>query len=86
MLLDLLTPCSCKKSLAVGKMGLTHIYVFRAKGFEDLGNETGSRTFDASIEKLRANLENMDFQGVGETFATDVFATPGSPGKNKHIF
>ncbi|CAA6672340.1 unnamed protein product [Spirodela intermedia] len=56
-------------------------------GFEDLGNETGSRTFDASIEKLRANLGNMDFQGVGETLATDVFATPGSPGSgSRHSF
>ncbi|XP_078432806.1 rad21/Rec8-like family protein isoform X2 [Wolffia australiana] len=51
-------------------------------GFDVHGDERGSRTFDASIEKLRANLENVDFHGAAETLLTDAFATPGSSGRS----
>lgn len=33
-----------------------------------------------SIEKVRANLENLEFQGIDKSCSSDHFATPGSQG------
>ncbi|KAG6504533.1 hypothetical protein ZIOFF_036867 [Zingiber officinale] len=35
-----------------------------------------------SIEKVRANLENLEFQGIDKSFSSDHFATPGSQGQS----
>lgn len=43
-------------------------------------SEMGSHTLDLSMEKLRANLENIDFQGAGDTVRSGSSVTPGSPG------
>ncbi|XP_010921544.2 LOW QUALITY PROTEIN: sister chromatid cohesion 1 protein 1 [Elaeis guineensis] len=47
---------------------------------EEFRSVIGSHPLDISIEKLRANLENMDFQGVDDAASSDHFVTPGSPG------
>ncbi|XP_072961048.1 sister chromatid cohesion 1 protein 1 [Typha angustifolia] len=49
---------------------------------EAFQSEVGSHPLDMSIEKLRANLENMDSQGSDATLHSDHFVTPGSPGRN----
>lgn len=33
-----------------------------------------------SIEKVRANLQNLEFQGIDKSFSSDHFVTPGSQG------
>ncbi|XP_018681669.2 sister chromatid cohesion 1 protein 1 [Musa acuminata AAA Group] len=45
---------------------------------EEVQGEIGSNSLDVSIEKLRANLENLDFQGFDDAFSMDHFVTPGS--------
>lgn len=51
---------------------------------EAFQSEVGSHPLDMSIEKLRANLENMDSQGSDATLHSDHFVTPGSPGNYKN--
>ncbi|MQM03131.1 hypothetical protein Taro_035907 [Colocasia esculenta] len=46
----------------------------QAKAFEDLGSEADSRTMEPPIEKLRANVKNLNLQ-----VARDAFPTPESP-------
>ncbi|CAL9754267.1 unnamed protein product [Musa acuminata subsp. burmannicoides] len=48
------------------------------KLLEEVQGEIGSNSLDVSIEKLRANLENLDFQGFDDAFSMDHFVTPGS--------
>ncbi|RWW57775.1 hypothetical protein BHE74_00035413 [Ensete ventricosum] len=48
---------------------------------EEVQGDIGSNTLDDSIEKLRANLENLDFQGFDDAFNIDHFVTPGSSGE-----
>ncbi|URE02307.1 Sgf11 (transcriptional regulation protein) [Musa troglodytarum] len=52
------------------------------KPLEEVQGEIGSNTLDDSIEKLRANLENLDFQGFDDGFGIDHFVTPGSSGQS----
>ncbi|OAY81881.1 Sister chromatid cohesion 1 protein 1 [Ananas comosus] len=49
-------------------------------------SEMGSHTLDLSMEKLRANLENIDFQGAGDTVRSGSSVTPGSPGQRSKSF
>ncbi|XP_072983230.1 sister chromatid cohesion 1 protein 1 isoform X3 [Typha latifolia] len=60
------------------------LYTQDLPGFppEAFQSEVGSHPLDMSIEKLRANLENMDSQGSDATLHSDHFVTPGSPGRN----
>lgn len=51
------------------------------KLLEEVQGEIGSNSLDVSIEKLRANLENLDFQGFDDAFSMDHFVTPGSSGE-----
>ncbi|THU67920.1 hypothetical protein C4D60_Mb05t29800 [Musa balbisiana] len=52
------------------------------KLLEEVQGEIGSNSLDVSIEKLRANLENLDFQGFDDAFSIDHFVTPGSSGQS----
>ncbi|KAJ8503824.1 hypothetical protein OPV22_004710 [Ensete ventricosum] len=52
------------------------------KLLEEVQGDIGSNTLDDSIEKLRANLENLDFQGFDDAFNIDHFVTPGSSGQS----
>lgn len=43
-------------------------------------SEIGSHAMDLSMENPRANLENTDFQGAGDTVRSGSSVTPRSPG------
>lgn len=47
---------------------------------EEIHGDIESNELEFSIEKTRANLENLKFQGIFDAFGSDHFATPGSPG------
>ncbi|KAG1339050.1 putative LIMR family protein [Cocos nucifera] len=59
----------------------------QAKPPEEFRRVIGSHPLDISIEKLRANLENMDFQGgIDEAASSDHFVTPRSPGDPSYVY
>ncbi|CAL9096486.1 unnamed protein product [Musa textilis] len=60
-------------------------HLWRVKPLEEVQGEIGSNALDDSIEKLRANLENLDFQGFDDGFGIDHFVTPGSSGDSKSM-